>query len=132
MAANTDIEVAPSEIEGLGVFAARDFRMGETVLVWDTSNAVTEEEYARLSDEQKDLIARYKGGWIRMVEPMNRVNHSCEANTTSRDGTDVATRLIHAGEEITSDYRKEMKIGERMECRCGAPSCHGFITGTAE
>ena|SRR3989344_3811348 len=130
MLPNSDIEVRKSRIQGRGVFALRDFKPGETVLVWDTSFALTDDEYARLPDDQKQYATRYRGGWILMQEPMRYLNHSCEANTVSDDGKDVATRPIRAGDEISSDYRSEMKAGERMKCRCRTKSCVGYIEGT--
>ena len=130
MLPNTDIEVRKSRIHGRGVFALRDFKPGEVVLMWDTSYALTDDEYAKLPDDQKQYATRYRGGWILMQEPMRYVNHSCDANTASQEGTDVATKPIRAGEEITSDYRPEMKKGERMKCRCRTESCEGFIVGT--
>jgi hypothetical protein len=126
---NTDVEIKQSPIDRVGVFAKKDFNAGDVVLVWDTSHVI--EDINRLSEAENDALARYKNTWILMQEPMRSVNHSCEPNTRSDDGKDVAIRYIPAGEEITTDYRAEMKTGERMECRCGTPSCKGYILGTA-
>ncbi|MCE9541012.1 SET domain-containing protein-lysine N-methyltransferase [Candidatus Kaiserbacteria bacterium] len=131
MLPNTDIEVRKSRIQGRGVFALRDFTPGETVLVWDTSYILTDDEYARLPEDQRHFVVRFKGEWLYMQEPARYVNHSCEANTVARDGTDVAVAPIHAGDEITSDYRSEMPSGERMKCLCGTKSCTGYIEGAA-
>lgn len=126
-----DTEVRKSKIAGRGVFALRDFRAGETVFEWDTSNTLTDAQHTRLPDDQKQYVARFDGQWVYMLEPMRYVNHSCEPNTIPIRSADVAVRDIAVGEEITSDYRPVMPAGERMECRCGAVSCMRYIVGTA-
>ena len=128
---NTDVEVRESPIHEKGVFALRNFESGDVVLMWDTSHVVDEKGIDLLSDAQKRFLARFQGKWIIMQEPMRYVNHSCEPNTRSQNGTDIAILDIQKGDEITSDYRPEMKAGERMECHCGAKSCAGYIIGTA-
>jgi SET domain-containing protein len=126
-----ETEVRKSKIEGKGVFALRDFKPGEIVIAWDTSNTLSEDEYARLPEDQRRYVVRFKGQWLYMMPPSRYVNHSCDANTRALNGADVAIKEIHAGEEITSDYRSEMKLGEKMECHCGAATCIGYIVGIA-
>ena len=128
---NEGVEVRESKIHEKGLFARKNFHVDDVVTVWDTSHVVSESEIDQMSEEDKDFLARYQGGWIVMQEPMRYMNHSCEPNTRSKAGKDVAILPIHRGEEITSDYRAEMKAGERMECYCGATSCQGYIIGTA-
>jgi hypothetical protein len=126
-----NVEVRKSKIAGRAVFALQDFRAGEVVFDWDTSNVLTDEQYARLPDDQKQYVVRYGSSWVYMLEPMRYVNHSCEPNTVPIRSSDVAARNIKAGEEITSDYRSVMPKGESMICHCGASSCAGTIVGTA-
>lgn len=128
---NQDVEIKTSLIEGRGIFAKKDFNPGETVLVWDTSHELSEEEREALPQSEKPFTCRLNGKWILVQEPERFMNHSCEANTISGEGKDVAVRAIAEGEEITADYRGEMKIGSRMDCHCGAASCNGYIEGTA-
>lgn len=128
---DVDTEVRKSKIEGRGVFALRDFNSGEIVIAWDTSNTLSDAQYERLPEDQRRYVTRYNGEWLYMLEPARFVNHSCDSNTVPLRGNDVAVKEIHAGEEITSDYRPVMSQGERMECRCGAVSCMGYIVGTA-
>jgi D-alanine-D-alanine ligase-like ATP-grasp enzyme len=58
-------------------------------------------------------------------------NHSCSPNT-QYDGLNViAITPINKGDELTLNYASF--LDENMEpfnCRCGAPNCKGFITGT--
>ena len=123
--------VHKSKIQGDGLFALEDFKPGEIVVAWDTSNTLTEEQFDRLPDDQRRYVARYNGGWLYMMGPARSINHSCDPNCIPLKGNEVAIRDIQAGDEITSDYRPVMQTGARMECRCGAESCTGFIIGTA-
>jgi len=126
-----ETEVRKSKIEGQGVFALRDFKPGEVVIAWDISNTLSEEQYARLPEDQRRYVVRFKGEWLYMMPPARYVNHSCDANTQAMNGFDIAAKEIHAREEITSDYRSTITKGERMACRCGAVACTGYIEGTA-
>lgn len=58
------------------------------------------------------------------------INHSCEPNLIARIRRGrvmlVSLRRIEAGEELLLDYQ----IGGNdtlLECRCGAPSCRGYM-----
>ncbi len=123
--------VGKSKIQGNGLIALEDFKPCDVVVAWDTSNTLTDDEYARLPQEQRRFVFRYEGGWLYMMGPGRSVNHSCDPNTIPLHGADVAIRDIRAGDEITSDYRPVMANGERMECRCGTEACAGYIVGTA-
>lgn len=127
-----ETEVRKSKIHGSGVFALRDFKPGEIVIEWDTSNTLTDAEYERLPADQHAYVVRLNGEWLYMLAPARFVNHSCDSNTVPLRGNDVAVRDIEAGEEITTDYRSVMPLGERMDCRCGASSCQGFMVGSAK
>ena len=55
------------------------------------------------------------------------VNHSCDANTTAKNFSDVAKRDISKGEEITADYTEELPSNTYMECKCGSKNCKKII-----
>jgi hypothetical protein len=58
------------------------------------------------------------------------INHGCEPNLVAhvrRGGiTLVSLRRIACGEELLFDYQITGDVGF-LECRCGAPSCRGFM-----
>jgi hypothetical protein len=63
------------------------------------------------------------------IEPVDRMNHSCEPNCGVRGSVVVvARRDIAAGEELTFDYGTTDTVGLTMECKCGAPTCRGVVT----
>lgn len=58
------------------------------------------------------------------------INHSCAPNLIARVRrgrvTLVSLRRIGAGEELLLDYQITGD-GSWLECRCGSPSCRGFM-----
>ena len=64
-----------------------------------------------------------------LLPPGCYLNHSCDPNAM-RSGVNVyAWREIHAGEEITIDYRLNAHDGEHWACGCGAANCQGYVIG---
>lgn len=63
--------------------------------------------------------------------PARLINHSCEPNCRSdiiRGRIYVlADRDIARGEELTFDYGYSYAEARQHPCRCGTPSCPGFI-----
>ncbi|MCX6799199.1 MAG: SET domain-containing protein [Candidatus Diapherotrites archaeon] len=122
-----DIIVKKSRIEGKGVFAARDFKKGETVLRWDTSKELSKEEAENWPEEEKKYVAFFGGKYFLEFPPERFVNHCCEPNTFVKDFYDVALRNIKKGEEITSDYGNCPFPGMNFKCSCGSKKCRGTI-----
>lgn len=112
-----DIEIKKSNIHGQGAFAARNFKAGEIVLKWHPK-VITKKELAELSDEDRHYILRQDREIYLMQAPERFVNFSCEPNTHSSHGFDIASRDIQMGEEITSDYADEKDLQE-FKCNCG-------------
>lgn len=123
-----DVIIKKSDIHGIGIFAARDFKIGEIVLQWDVSNILSEKEVAKLNDNDKQYIAYLGGRYVYMQEPEKYVNHSCDANTTAKQFCDIAKRDIKKGEEITSDYEDDLPPNTYMKCVCGSQKCVGVIS----
>ena len=120
-------EIKDSPIEGKGLFATRDFQTGEVVAVWDTSHVVSPPEIEKLPADERRYVTRYGNTFIVLQPPSRYMNHSCDANTRSEAGKDVAIRDIKKGEEITADYRSEMVPGDAMSCNCGSAKCVGVV-----
>lgn len=120
-------EVRVSEISGNGIFATSLIRKGETVLTWNPKILTPEEAKGLPEDEFAHYTIPEKGNILWMQPPERYVNHSCEANTHVVARSDVATRDIHEGEEITSDYINLET--EDFKCNCGSKNCRGINRG---
>ncbi len=122
-----DVEIRPSGIHQLGVFARRPFKAGEAVLRWDTSQRIPAEKAGEFKDRPDLYLHPYDAGSFFVVQsPECHVNHSCANNTEVRDFMDIALRDIAVGEEITSNYETD-GAGLSFTCLCGAPHCRGHI-----
>jgi hypothetical protein len=126
-----DVEVRAAGTKGLGVFARRAFRRGEFIFRRRHGRVVDARGIASLSDEDQMHLCEL--GWDRfavVLAPGCYLNHSCEPNAM-RSGVKVfAWRDIHAGQEITIDYRLNAFDGSSWPCACGAPSCTGTVVGS--
>ena len=140
------IEMKPSRIDGVGVFAAADIKRGQQV-----AEGIHEQQYQQLMPwdelEKCDSIIREKilsfcvGSPDGFIPPENLdfntlsndwyINHSCDGNVgIDEQGDFVARRNIRSGEELTYDYGlAESNPKFRMVCKCGSRNCRGLITG---
>ncbi len=120
--------IKKSKIQGRGVFAGKDFKRGEVVILWKAQNMLSREEFEQLPATKKRYVSYFKDGkYILYGIPERYVNHSCNANTKTKNGADVALRNIKKGEEITADYTKEGVPNMNFMCRCGDRSCKNII-----
>jgi len=111
-----DTFVAPSPIEGVGVFAVEAIPKG--TLIWkldpDFDRLIPVERYEKAAPFQRTLFDRYaypspdKPGYlVYEVDNGRFMNHSDTPNTDfSEYGEGTATRDIAAGEELTCNYHE--------------------------
>jgi uncharacterized protein len=121
--------VGRSAIDGSGLFTRRALAEGETALVLG-GTVIDDAELARLSQHSSLAV----GEGINLLQadddPARYGNHSCDPNLWLADEvTLVARRRIEAGEELTVDYATMTVAPWQLECRCGAASCRGVVTG---
>lgn len=121
------VYIKKSNIHGMGVFADRDFKKGEVILHWDTTNFVSDDEYNKASYEEKRYITFLDNKHIRMQEPEKFVNHSCSSNTAAKNYCDVALRDIKKDEEITANYTETSTDDEQIVCNCGSDKCKKIV-----
>jgi len=105
-----DTYVAPSEIEGLGLFAAQDVPEGTRIWRLDPGFdlVLTDERLAEMAEWQHNYFKRYCFKWNGLfyfcIDNARYMNHSENYNVFDYPDGTYATRDIKAGEEITCDY----------------------------
>jgi SET domain-containing protein len=134
MASQDAIEVKQSAIEGLGLFACRNFGPGETVHRINVVREITPEAPLRPDLGERYDHCDYPDGKVVLIGyPSRHLNHCCDPNAFVRYESDacfvVARRRINAGEEITADYNINNSGGTAWPCRCGSSRCLGTVMG---
>ena len=125
--------IAPSRIHGLGVFAARDYAPGESVLVIDDRRIVDDQHPLRPELGEHEFHCDYLAGGlvVLMQSPERYINSSCEPNTYIKTVAGsrrvIARHVIYYGEEITYDYIINCHGGAIWNCSCGSPKCRKTI-----
>lgn len=106
-------KLAPSQIDGIGVFALRDIKKGEPLFT-DMMTKLYNLPYSEFDKLRPEVAENLLQSFPLIVKgsafayPLTRtqafLNHSEEPNYDAM--TDIALRDIKAGEEVTEDYRK--------------------------
>ncbi len=138
------VKRAPSKIHGGGLYAKKDIPAGTRVIEY-VGERITKRESERR--EEKRVAAREAGkdGCVYLFELNSRydidgdvkwntarlINHSCEGNCEPQGIRGkiwiVALRDIEKDEELGYDYGFDYADWREHPCRCGAPSCVGYI-----
>ena len=128
------VDVAPSPIDGHGVFAAEPIAArrkigeirGESISVAEARIRATRTERVMIVE----LSTRRAIDFSRSTDPMRFTNHSCAPNArlSIRNGRVefYSLRAIATGEEVTVSYGETHHEG-RLRCRCAAPGCVGAL-----
>ena len=129
-----DVTVAPSAIDGHGVFAAQPIGSQKKIGEIRGESVSIEEARIRASRHERIMIVelspRRAIDFSKSADPMRFTNHSCRPN--ARLCIDYgrvefyALRDIAVGEEVTVDYGQTHHAG-RLACRCGAAGCRGAL-----
>lgn len=108
-------KLAPSNINGVGVFALRDFKKGDKMhqnIIPNTFDVPTS-KFKKLKPEVREILFGFfpfkavqpeEIFWYPVNSMQAYMNHSDKPNYDAQE--DVALKGIKAGEEITEDYRK--------------------------
>jgi hypothetical protein len=123
----SQVAVLETPNKGKGVFAQKNFRPGDLVVMGMPVATSPERTWQTL---QVDIDLH-----VRMDEPFELVNHSCDPNCGIKrnryDGYDlVAMKTISRGEEITFDYCMTEWISIAVpHCNCQSSVCRDSIKG---
>ena len=127
----TDVIVKDAGLKGQGVFALREFAVGEFIFRRRYGRIVRNDEIETLSaDDQRHLCEL---DWERsavLLPPGCYLNHACDPNAMRKGVKVFAWKPIHAGEEITIDYRLNAFTSEQWDCTCGSANCQGRVTSS--
>lgn len=124
------IEIKKSGIEGMGVFAMRDFKRGEMVYSFEKGKVVGITDIQNILESEKRYLDKIGKDKFEIIEPPARyVNHSCNPNVVERERVAYALGNIKKGEEITIDYDKIAYLEKPFECHCGSKNCGGLVRG---
>ncbi|MEZ5904158.1 MAG: SET domain-containing protein-lysine N-methyltransferase [Geminicoccaceae bacterium] len=132
------IYIAETPGRGFGIFAARAFPLGSTLVVDEDGDyyagvMTLAEAQARGYDLSQDLFQIGTDAFLLPNANLDDfVNHSCDPNTglqlTAAGYRMIALRDIARGDELTYDYSTYISgTPERMSCACGAANCRGTI-----
>ena len=123
-----DLVLQTAGSKGLGVFAARGFISGETILSFAGPLLRPQEivDFTHTIQVDKDLFLGASGA------EDDYVNHSCEPNSHVWSSPPrialKAIRNIAPGEEITFDYSTCLLLEPPLPtCHCGATTCRGRV-----
>ncbi|XP_066537904.1 histone-lysine N-methyltransferase 2C isoform X2 [Hoplias malabaricus] len=141
----SNVYLAHSRIQGLGLFAARDLEKQTMVIeylgdVLRAEVAVRKELHYKAKN-RKAFMFRIDGDYVIDAtcsgSPARYINHSCSPNCVA----DVVTfergykiiissgRRIEKGEELCYDYKLALaeKRRQKVPCLCGAPNCRKWM-----
>jgi hypothetical protein len=128
-----NVIVRASQIQGVGIFALRDFAAGDLILRRDESRGVTRNKPLRpeLGEERRHCDDLAGGRVVLLGYPERHLNHCCDPSAYVRFiegiGHICARRDITAGEEITNDYCISSFGEGEWECACRSPHCRKLI-----
>ncbi len=122
-----EVVVKKSRINGLGIFAGRDFKKDPLVIKWSAHRELSKQDVENLSKADKEHVSFIDDKYV-LVPPMGGLTIHVTLMFGLADFCYFAERDIKKGEEITADYRKESEAGFQMKCNCGSKNCKGSIT----
>lgn len=142
-------EVRNSTIHGRGVYATKMIEEGTKIIEYVGELVDKQESEKRgLSQHAKSLKTGDAAVYIFTLSkrfdidgnvPWNTarlINHSCEPNCEAWiEGRKIFIHSltdIQAGDELTFDYGFDVDCYEDHPCRCGRPSCVGYIVSRSQ
>ena len=128
------VVLRPSLIHGVGAFANAAIPQGTHIMEY-VGEPITKAESLRRCEESNEYIFTLNDkedldgnvAW----NPARFFNHSCAPNCDAELENGhiwiISNRDILAREELTFNYGFDLEDYREYPCRCGAPTCVGFI-----
>jgi hypothetical protein len=103
-----DVVVGKGKLAGKGLYAARDFMVGDVVVTYQL-RPLTRAEFDALPDGDDLFVHSYRGRRWLYPAPARWVNHAADPSCYQdfERAADIALRAISAGEAITIDATQE-------------------------
>jgi uncharacterized protein len=125
----SNLEVRPSNHDGVGVFAKRQLQSGETI-VEITGNIIHWRTVLEIGGIVQDNMFRFSAEYYLSPDGIgNYVNHSCDPNAGIYKNKNrlflKSIKKIKRGQEIAFDYSTIIANDDiwTMKCKCGSPVC---------
>lgn len=128
------VKICPSKIHGVGLFALRAFKEGDTIFrgMGEIRNLRTRRTIELNANEHFEPTGIVEGPID--INALAKVNHACDPNSyaqyDSKSGFLILKALtnISAYEEITINYcATETESVHPFVCNCGKPKCIKYI-----
>lgn len=105
-----DVYIGKGKLAGKGVYAARDFDVGEVVKHYNLI-PLTQLDFDNLPHEEQMFVHSFWGRMYLFPEPSRYTNHSARPNTESdlERMCDVAIKPITRGDMITTNATVEVQ-----------------------
>lgn len=105
-----DVYIGKGKLVGKGVYAARDFEVGEVVNFYNLK-PLTQGDFDCLPESERIFVHTFWGEMYLFPEPSRYTNHSADPNTESdlKHMCDIAIKPIKKGEMITTNATKEVQ-----------------------
>ncbi|CAM6062548.1 unnamed protein product [Sphagnum tenellum] len=138
------LKLVKTDGRGWGLIADQDIKEGQFVMEYCgevVSDKVAQSRvqvYEEVGLKEKYIISLHGSEFIdatRKGSLARYINHSCDPNCVTRKWTVLgevrigifAIKDISAETEVTYDYNFQWYGGSKIQCRCGAESCVGFL-----
>lgn len=112
-----------SKIHDQGIFTKKDLIKGETFYKIPLTSISNK--------PQKGHAFIGNNRWVNDPNILNFINHSCDANTildlTRNPPVLISNKDIPKDNEITCDYNKTEKGGNKIPCLCKSKNCRGYF-----
>ena len=105
-----NVYIGKGKLTGKGVYAARDFKIGEIVKYYNLK-PLTQSDFDSLPKSEQIFVHSFWGQMYLFPEPSRYTNHSPNPNTQSNleKMCDIAIKTIKKGEMISTNATVEVK-----------------------
>jgi hypothetical protein len=106
----SDVIIGKGKLAGKGVYAARDFEVGEVVKFYNLKE-LSQKDFDTLRQNEKMFVHSFWGKMYLFPEPSRYTNHSANPNTRSdlSKMCDIAIKPIKKGVMITTNATVEVQ-----------------------